>query len=561
MKKINLNKSYKAAVYLRLSKEDEDLLSNMDKLESNSIANQKALILKELESMPDVTLYDIYIDDGFTGLNFERPEFRRMRNDIYEGKVNMIIVKDLSRLGRDYIESGRYIRRIFPALNVRFVSVLDHFDSLTATQSDLNLLIPVKNFVNDSYSRDISDKVRSHQEVMREKGLYVGAYVAYGYKKVEGNKNFIEPDEYSADIVKRIFAWKLEGKNAEGIADKLNQLGVIAPSEYKRLMGVNYKSGFQKKSKAQWSAVTITRILKNRIYIGVLEQGKRKKVNYKLDKTVDKPKSEWSVIENNHEAIISKTDFENVARLLCIDTRKAPKEENLYLFSGLLFCGECGRSMVRRALNRKKGVTVYYICSTYNKGTGCSRHSVLEADIEKIVLNAIRHHIEHIQEMDQILELIRSREVQGKDIIANDKEILEKYDELNQCRKMEVALHRDLLEGVISEEEYIQFTQRYADKAKVIEVAITALKKECERVFLNGLATNDRMKYFLEHKNIEKLDRNIVLSLIEKVIIHEEARIEIVFKYEDEYKAAVRIAKSFSETFHKEVLDYGKISK
>ena len=133
MKKINLNKSYKAAVYLRLSKEDEDLLSNMDKLESNSIANQKALILKELESMPDVTLYDIYIDDGFTGLNFERPEFRRMRNDIYEGKVNMIIVKDLSRLGRDYIESGRYIRRIFPALNVRFVSVLDRFDSLTAT--------------------------------------------------------------------------------------------------------------------------------------------------------------------------------------------------------------------------------------------------------------------------------------------------------------------------------------------------------------------------------------------------------------------------------------------
>ena len=180
MDKNNSFKSYTAAVYLRLSKEDGDLSAKSDKLESNSIANQKALILKELESMPDVTLYDIYIDDGFTGLNFDRPAFCRMRNDIYDGKINMVIVKDLSRLGRDYIESGRYVKKIFPSLNIRFVSVLDHFDSLTATQSDMNLLIPIKNFVNDNYSRDISGKVRSHQEVMRENGLYVGAYVAYG---------------------------------------------------------------------------------------------------------------------------------------------------------------------------------------------------------------------------------------------------------------------------------------------------------------------------------------------------------------------------------------------
>ena len=170
--------SYMAAVYLRLSKEDEDLREVKDKKESNSIANQKALILKTLESMPDVTLYDIYIDDGFTGLNFERPNFQRMCEDIYNGRVNMVIVKDLSRLGRDYIDSGRYVKKIFPSYHVRFVSVLDHFDSLTATQSDVNLLIPVKNFVNDNYSRDISGKVRSHQEVMRENGLYVGSHVA-----------------------------------------------------------------------------------------------------------------------------------------------------------------------------------------------------------------------------------------------------------------------------------------------------------------------------------------------------------------------------------------------
>ena len=173
-----LNKSYMAAVYLRLSKEDGDLSQKTDKTESNSIANQKALILHTLESMPEVTLFDIYIDDGYTGLNFERPEFRRMYGDICSGKVNMVIVKDLSRLGRDYIDSGRYVQKVFPSMKVRFVSVLDHYDSLTASQSDTNLLIPVKNFVNDSYSRDISGKVRSHQDVMRENGLYVGSFVA-----------------------------------------------------------------------------------------------------------------------------------------------------------------------------------------------------------------------------------------------------------------------------------------------------------------------------------------------------------------------------------------------
>lgn len=547
MKKNNSFKSYMAAVYLRLSKEDEDLSMKADKLESNSIANQKALILKELDSMPNVTLYDIYIDDGFTGLNFERPEFQRMRNDIYDGKVNMVIVKDLSRLGRDYIESGRYVKRIFPSLNVRFVSVLDHFDSLTATQSDVNLLVPVKNFVNDSYSRDISGKVRSHQEVMRENGLYVGSYVAYGYKKSEEDKNHIVPDEYSADIVKRIFSWKLAGMSAAGIADKLNELGVIAPSEYKRLMGINYKSGFQKKSKAQWSAVTVARILKNRIYIGILEQGKREKVNYKLDKIVDKPEKKWAIMENTHEPIISKTDFENVSRLLCLDTRKAPKEEKIYMFSGLLFCGECGRSMVRRRIKRKEGSVIYYICSTYNKSAGCSRHSIAERNLEEVVLDAINRHIEQISQVDQILQMVNSMEVRYEDVIANDKELLSKYDELGQCKKMECALHKDLMDGIISKEEYNQFTKIYSDRAENIERSITALRREVEKVFSEGLVSNEWINRFVEKQYIEKLDRNIVLSLVEKIIVHEGFRLEIIFKYEDEYKAACRIVESLSE--------------
>ena len=533
--------SYMAAVYLRLSKEDEDLREIKDKKESNSIANQKALILKTLESMPDVTLYDIYIDDGFTGLNFERPNFQRMCEDIYNGRVNMVIVKDLSRLGRDYIDSGRYVKKIFPSYHVRFVSVLDHFDSLTATQSDVNLLIPVKNFVNDNYSRDISGKVRSHQEVMRENGLYVGSHVAYGYKKLETDRNRIIPDEYAADIVRKIFDWKLKGLSSASIADKLNGLGVAAPSEYKRQLGGNYKSGFQKNRKAKWSGVAINRILRNKIYIGVLEQGKREKVNYKLNKVVEKPETEWAVKENTHEAIISKPDFENVAKLLNLDTRKSPKEETLFMLSGLMFCGECGRSMVRRCNRYKDKQSVYYICATYNKGKGCSRHSIAQSVIEDILLDAIKRHIEHVARLDELLSSIRDREVNYDDIVANDREILAKYKELDQCKKVEMSLHRDLAAGIISIKEYEQFKNNFAHKSAEIEATIRKLQEEIETVFKEGLFADEWIDTFTKTGNITSLDRSIVLSLVEKITIHEENRIEITFKYQDEYETLCRI--------------------
>ena len=533
--------SYMAAVYLRLSKEDEDLREIKDKKESNSIANQKALILKTLESMPDVTLYDIYIDDGFTGLNFERPNFQRMCEDIYNGRVNMVIVKDLSRLGRDYIDSGRYVKKIFPSYHVRFVSVLDHFDSLTATQSDVNLLIPVKNFVNDNYSRDISGKVRSHQEVMRENGLYVGSHVAYGYKKLETDRNRIIPDEYAADIVRKIFDWKLKGLSSASIADKLNGLGVAAPSEYKRQLGGNYKSGFQKNRKAKWSAVAINRIMRNKIYIGVLEQGKREKVNYKLNKVVEKPETEWAVKENTHEAIISKADFENVAKLLNLDTRKSPEEETLFMLSGLMFCGECGRSMVRRCNRYKDKQSVYYICATYNKGKGCSRHSIAQSVIEDILLDTIKRHIEHVARLEELLNTIRDREVNYDDIVANDREILAKYKELDQCKKVEMSLHRDLAAGIISIKEYEQFKNNFAHKSAEIEETIRKLQQEIETVFEEGLFADEWIDTFTKTGNITSLDRSIVLSLVEKITVYEENRIEITFKYQDEYETLCRI--------------------
>lgn len=245
-----------------------------------------------------------------------------------------------------------------------------------------------------------------------------------------------------------------------------------------------------------------------------------------------------------------------MSRLLCLDTRKAPKREKLYLFSGMIFCGECGRSMVRRNYKYKGKESVYYICSTYNKGNGCSRHSIKEKDIEEITLTSIKKHMEHIAGLDQILTDIRDMEVKYEDVLVNDKEIIRKYDELNQCKKMELSLHKDLLEGVISQEEYMQFGKIYSDRASAIEHAITVLRQEVESVFCQGLASGGWIREFAKEKSIHELNRYMVLSLIEKIIIHEDSRIEIFFKYEDEYKAACRITKNFPELAEKGVSDH-----
>ena len=250
--------------------------------------------------------------------------------------------------------SDRFIQKVFPALGVRFVAVVDHYDSLTATHSDRNLVVPFKNFINDNYSRDTGNKIRSSQEALRNTGKYIGAYVSYGYVKSNTEKGKILVDDYAAEIVRKIFSMKMNGKSAGAIAIRLNELGILAPSEYKKTLGINYKSGFKTKTTVLWSAVTVKRILTNRIYTGVLEQGKRSRISYKVRKVIERPQDEWAVVENNHEAIISSSDFEVVQKLLAADTRISPSESSAYLFSGILYCGDCGKGMTRRKVGEKK---------------------------------------------------------------------------------------------------------------------------------------------------------------------------------------------------------------
>ena len=331
---------YHAAIYLRLSRDDEDI-DGSAKRESDSISSQRELARSFVREQPDMELFDIYIDDGYSGANFDRPDFKRMMADIENGNVNCVVVKDLSRFGRDYIEAGRFIQKTFPAFSVRFIAITDHYDSLTADQSTTSLVIPVKNFVNDSYCQDISEKVKSHQRVKREKGKFIGAFAVYGYQKDHEDKNKLVIDEYAAKIVKNIFTWKLDGMSNLAIANRLNENGIFSPLEYKKSYGEHYSTGFQAGIVSKWSAVAVKRILTNEIYTGMMVQGKREKVNYKVDKILEKPESEWFKVEGTHEAIISKEDYQNVQRLLKVDTRAGKGKEKAHMFSGLLFCGDC----------------------------------------------------------------------------------------------------------------------------------------------------------------------------------------------------------------------------
>lgn len=280
--KTNLQQIYIADAYYRLSRDDGD------KIESDSIVNQKALVKEFLKVNPDIQIHEEKVDDGYTGVNFKRPAFISMMEDIKAGKVNCVIVKDLSRFGRNYIESGRYIEKIFPYLGVRFISITDNIDSISSLDSTNELMIPFKNLMNDAYCRDISIKVRSHLDIKRKNGQFIGSFAPYGYIKSPENKNQLIVDEQTANVVRRIFDWKLEGMSGGRIADKLNELGVPTPYQYKQMNGEKFYCGYQKHTEMRWSAATVNHILRNEVYTGVLIQGKTYSPNYKVRKRMKK---------------------------------------------------------------------------------------------------------------------------------------------------------------------------------------------------------------------------------------------------------------------------------
>lgn len=524
---------YKAADYLRLSKEDGDFSFSNNKAESDSISSQRKIIQRFVAQQPDIELVAEFSDDGYSGTSFERPQFQKMMEAVKAGEINCIIVKDLSRFGREYIDAGRYIEKIFPQLGVRFIAVNDNYDSLNFSTSD-SLIVPIKNFLNDSYCRDISIKVRSNFESRRRNGEFVSNYTPYGYLRSPNDKTQLVIDEAAGEIVRDIFRWKVEGMSPVTIAEKLNLRGVLSPSEHKRSIGINYKTAFQTNARSKWSPKTVIRILTNEVYTGVLIQGKRTTPNYKVKHTIVKDEQDWSRIENAHEPIIQVREFELVQKLMQEDSRRASGSDTVYPLSGRVYCGTCGALAKRYSVTYNGSKYAYYTCPNTTKGGSCEKRRISEKELENTVLTLLQSEIKLVLNMERALSQIKELAWEHREITRLDKAIEVKMAEAEKCRTMKVSIYEDLQEGLISQEEFLQMKEGYSQQISEIEQDIGKLKKE-RAMIQEGVADRSGwLSQFRKYQNLPSLSRAAVVNLVDQIQLYPDKKIRVVLRYQDQ---------------------------
>lgn len=524
---------YKAADYLRLSKEDGDFSFSNNKAESDSISSQRKIIQRFVAQQPDIELVAEFSDDGYSGTSFERPQFQKMMEAVKAGEINCIIVKDLSRFGREYINAGRYIEKIFPQLGVRFIAVNDNYDSLNFSTSD-SLIVPIKNFLNDSYCRDISIKVRSNFESRRRNGEFVSNYTPYGYLRSPNDKTQLVIDEAAGEVVRDIFRWKVEGMSPVTIAEKLNLRGVLSPSEHKRSIGINYKTAFQTNARSKWSPKTVIRILTNEVYTGVLVQGKRTTPNYKVKHTIVKDEQDWSRIENAHEPIIQVREFELVQKLMQEDSRRASGSDTVYPLSGRVYCGTCGALAKRYSVTYNGSKYAYYTCPNTTKEGSCEKRRISEKELENTVLTLLQSEIKLVLNMERALSQIEELAWEHRETARLDKAIEIKMAEAEKCRTMKVSIYEDLQEGLISQEEFLQMKEGYSQQIGEIEQDIGKLKKE-RAMIQEGVADRSGwLSQFRKYQNLPSLSRAAVVNLVDQIQLYPDKKIRVVLRYQDQ---------------------------
>jgi len=516
--------------YVRLSREDGD------KEESNSVTGQKDLIRDFLSRHPELRECGMKVDDGFTGSNFDRPAFQEMLAEVKARKINCIVVKDLSRFGRNHLDAGEYIERIFPFLGVRFIAINDHYDSLNSHVESDELIVPFKNLINEAYCRDTSIKIRSQLEIKRRRGDFIGSFAVFGYKKDPDNHHKLVVDDFAADVVRDIFRWKLEGISAIDIAERLNVTGIPTPMEYKRLQGLNYSNAFRVKEESVWSAGMVLRILKNPVYIGVLEQGRVTTPSYKVKRLVNKPREEWAIVEDCHEPIINRFDFESIQKVLSMDTRTSVSGKAVELFSGVTYCGECGNAMIRKTVPSAKKKYIYYVCAAHKNEKTCFAHSLRDAALEEIVLEALKQHIQEVINLSDLLELTDTAKLQQAGVQKLQARLDRKQEEIDRYQTLLRSLYENLADGIIDREEYQDFKKNYTRRRAEAEEQADAIREEMNQEMVNSSEGLGWMEQFRKHQNIDALDRAIVVSLIERVLIFRDHRVEIVYRWQNEFQ-------------------------
>lgn len=511
-----------AALYIRLSREDGD------KEESDSVGNQRKLLTEYIRGERSLVLHDIYIDDGYTGTNFGRPEFLRMIGDIEAGKVNCVIVKDLSRFGRDYIETGRYLERYFPQAGVRFISVTDQIDSISRPY---DLLLPIKNIFNEQYAKDISRKVQAAVKARQKAGEFIGAFASYGYKKSPADKNKLVVDEYAAGVVRRIFSLYLQGYGKQTIAKILNAEEILCPSEYKRISGLNYRNPNRREGEVRWSYAAVNSILHKEMYVGNMVQGTKHQCVGSRQKKTDK--ADWIVVACTHEPIIDRETWEKTQRLLKKRTRTPGQKMEKNIFAGFVKCADCNRAMVRNSWKCADGSRRYMLyCGTYKKygKAACAPHALPADDLERIILDDLEKLLRSTDDLEQIVG--RACAGMAKTGKSAEEEIRRLDTEQKRVQRWKQSVYEDYKEALITKEEFLDYREDYRKKEAFYAEQRKCLEKR--KAEEEHPAATQWIRTLIGQKKIERLDRAVVAELIHEIRVGEGNRVKIVYKFSKE---------------------------
>lgn len=524
-------KKWKFGVYLRLSADEK----GKDNEQSNSVVNQRNIIGYYLNDKKDIKIFKCYVDDGYTGTDFNRPGYKEMLSDIKSKKINGVIVKDLSRLGRNYIQVGNFIDKIVPSFKLRFISVNDHVDSLNNPHLMDSLEIPFKNLINENYSKDSSIKLRTALSASKKAGNFIGKYAPYGYIKDENDCHKLNIDEEAAKVVKNIFELVLKGKSKQEIVDELNNNHILTPSIYmKERLGADICNPSKK-----WTIKMIDNILTNETYIGNLVQGKRTRLNHKAHNFVRVAEGEWVISKNHHEPIIREDLFYQVQDILYGRNIRINNNGIYNKYVGFLKCSECGNNLYRMTRKKRGTTQVFYYCGTYIKTKQCNKHYMLESKIDKVVLEAINQHLELICDVDRRIDETISYSRIDYDKEVKKLKIIEINKEISQYESFLNDLIKDYQCDIISQEDFEEFKNDYLYETNRLKLEKENL--ESSKFTLNNL---DWIKKFKKNKKFTDINRSIINDFIKNIYVGDNNDIEISFLYEDQYEDALKYLKS-----------------
>ena len=523
---------WKMGGYIRLSREDlQKINRGLD--DSNSVKNQRDILndfhhnhIDEFES------YTEYVDDGHTGTDTERESFQRLLGDVMSGKINCVVVKDLSRFARNYSDAGSLIDNLFVQMGVRFISLAEGVDSYLNPDSVNSIIVPITNVMNDQYCYQTSKKIRQVFDYKRRNGQYIGSFAPYGYIKDPKDKHQLIVDPEAAETVKKIYEMCLQGTAKLQIVMYLNDHGIPSPTAYRKLKGLPYSPAIS--DAPMWGNKIITDILRNPIYTGDLVQGRRRVKSYKVHQIEAVPEEEWVRVPDTHEAIITHETFDKVQALLVRDTRTSPKGREVHLFSGFLKCADCGKSITRS----QSGKNIYYACSTYKNRsrTACSMHSIKHNRLEAAVLFAIQYQVNTAVSYSEMITNINSAPLKKSQSHRLNDQIAAKEKELTKITRYKQSLYQDWKDGEITQQEYRDMKADYERQAA--ELADVLARLNAERAELaNGVdKEHPALVAFAKYQSIETLTREILTDLVDHIKVYENGNISVHFKFADEFR-------------------------